>query len=121
MASKMLDELTLDAKSLYPGAGGDTAGTRPNTSAEEAMQPSVEGAVQTTGNPLVFWGILVGLLIGLMFLGQKVGGVEPFSNIKMTFYNVVIITLCAIIGLSALKALALKFKLFGFNQIILGA
>ncbi len=119
--STISDELNLDARSLGYKVSGNTSGTRANTTIEQASEPVRENAIKTTGNPLVWWGILVALFIGLMFLGKAVGGVEPFSNIKMSFYNVVIITLCAIVGMSLAKALAVRFGFGGFGQIILSA
>lgn len=117
------DELELNMRSVYPGAQGKTAGTDLNTTKQEALMPKItaETAAKNKPNPLIFWGILVCFFLGLMFLARQLGGVESFSNIKMTAYNVVIISLCAVVGISAMKAAALPFKGNGFADVILAA
>ena len=117
----MYDSLTLNMRSVYPGAKGETQGTAPNTTVQAATTPEVKGASEPKTNPLIWWGILIALFVGLMFLGKQVGGVEPFSNVKMSAYNVVIITLCALIGLSGLKALAVRYKIDGLSELIISA
>lgn len=45
----------------------------------------------------------VALLLVLMFVGHQLDGKEEFKNIKVSFYNVIVISLAAIVGIPLMK------------------
>jgi hypothetical protein len=47
----------------------------------------------------------VALLLVLMFVGHQLDGKEEFKNIKVSFYNVIVISLTAVVGIPLMKFL----------------
>lgn len=120
------------ARAVYPTMrGGTTAGaggamtTQTSTIVPDALTGGASATV-SSGSPIamsghtVYWwvGALL-LLAGMVFAARKVGGPDEFRNIRPSVYNVLTITLTAIIGIVGLKVLAAKYRIPGASDIIL--
>ncbi len=79
-------------------------------------------AVGMAGEPIRWWVSLVVLLIVLMYFSQKFdGGEGNYSNLRLSAYNIVTVTLSAIIGLSIFKVVFTKFPVPGLSTVVLAA
>lgn len=90
---------------VYP-QGGSTIGTLggDNTPRTFQGQASTTPAAQGyTGNPIVGLVVFIVLVALLMFTAQKMGSDGDFKNIKASFYNVLLISLVAVIGIPVWK------------------
>lgn len=134
--------LDVPVASVYPGAGGGTTGTRASAASSDStddgptgsavMQvPSgagVSGPVSgpgagrvargPLGQPLSWWGVLVALLFALMYVAGRVGKEGEFSNIKLSAYNILVITLAAMIGFGLFKVAFAKFRVPGLSTYV---
>lgn len=128
----------IPARNVYGSAGGATlsqaanstsrynAGMQSAASAGEVQAESTDmlmhaREVAAKGNPLVWWGVLALLFVGLWYGSQKLGGIEDFKNIRLTFHNVIIVTLCVIIGLPIVKFILIKFPVPGLSGVVMMA
>jgi hypothetical protein len=75
-------------------------------------------AVGATGNTVTWWVSMAALLVLLMYSSQKFDGGGSYSNLKLSAYNILTITLAAIIGISLFKVLFTKFPVPGVSTII---
>lgn len=121
------------ARNVYPQAGGSSLGLRagsqtpesgsePGAISDEAAA-AVPGAVAAQrsgplGQPIAWWGMIVALLFGLMFIAKKVGHEGEFSNVKLSTYNVVVISLAAIIGIAFAKVVTARFHVPGLSPLV---
>lgn len=101
------------------GTGGANTPVEAGGNLDEHTRRAIE--IGTSAPPLPFWFMLVALLFGFMYLAQRLGGKSDFANIKMTAYNVAIISLAAIIGMTFWKALFTRVKVPGLSALILAA
>lgn len=71
------------------------------------------------GQPLLWWGVIAILLVGTMFASQKLGAQEgEFKNIRLSIYNVVVISLAAMVGFGFFKVLFGKVKIAGLSDFV---
>lgn len=129
----MADILINPMSSVYPTASGDSLGAqaspfaapvRDDFSAPAApdMASDVLGGAPSGKSLLIAGATFVALLIILMFAAAKLdGGDGKFSNIKGSFYNVLIIGLAAIAFIPLAKMVALRVKIPGISHWILAA
>lgn len=119
----------VDARNVYGTAGGPTVGTRasaftPYTAGAPGSEVAPPGASGGNGNgvfgkPLSWWFLLVVLLVALMWTAQRFGSVgEDFKNVKLSVYNIVVISLAAMIGFGAFKVIFGKFKVPGLSDYV---
>lgn len=101
------------------GQGGMNQAAAVGGSTDAHTQRAI--AVAGTGKPLPWWIALTVLLFGLMFLAKKLGTEKDFSNIKLSVYNVLIISLAAIVGMSFWKVLFTRIPVPGLSAIVLAA
>lgn len=136
----------VDARGIYPEAGGSTTGTRgsaltPYTAGgfkdmgsfdnslagrgssaasadpQTGSPPATSGGV--VGKPLTWWLVLVLLLVGLMFTAQRLHSEEgEFRTVKLSLYNILVITLSALIGFGVFKAIFGRFNVPGLSPYI---
>jgi hypothetical protein len=114
----------VQARSLYPAARGNSTAAvasaatapAPNDNAPGTMKPGAQSQVDMAfitsarGRPIVALFILILLLVTLKFVGQHVAKPDDgLGGIKVTFYNVMVISLAAVIGIPVYKLLA-SFK-----------
>lgn len=135
---------TISARQLYPTArlsatdgvrssaatpytsGGYKFGNPGNNAAGAVAQSmqSGDGAVEGNGGgilgqPLVWWGVIVALLVGVMFASQKFHAQEgEFKNVRLSIYNIIVITLAAMVGFGFFKVLFGKWQVPGLSQYV---
>lgn len=123
---------------LYPASGRVTTATAgsvqsPSDTADPQGKTVAATNVEQTfamslgDKPVWGWIGLVVLLLGGMWLATKFAGSKPAANARLSIYNLIAVTVIAIVGSSIAKvgvtALANRgYKLpFGIGTIILGA
>lgn len=92
-----------------------------NASAEmESSQTAKAAAVGASGNIAFSW-VAMAIMFGVVMLaGQKLGSSEGnFGSIKLSAYNVVMITMVVLVGVPMAKALVAKFPIPGVSAIVL--
>ena len=129
----------VDALNVYPGTRGETVGTRagaatPYTAGGFGSEVGAGRVAQggngngnggrivgngVLGKPLSWWFLLTVLLFGLMFTAQRFGTVgEDFKSIRMSIYNIVVITLAAMIGFGAFKVIFGRIQIPGLSDYV---
>jgi hypothetical protein len=75
------------------------------------------------GNPVYGFLVLAGLLVGLYYLARALPGAaaEDFRNIRVTPYNVLVISLAAIVGSLAWKIIFTRFRVPHVSAAVLAA
>ena len=125
----------LTMRSVYPTAPGSSLGSagssstppvqgsvNPGSGKNPPSQVATAAMVGASGNPLLAWVMLIVLLFALMFIAKRVGSeASEFASIKMSFYNVVVISLAAVIGINFFKMIFTKFPIPGVSTIFLNA
>jgi len=102
-----------------PG-GGQTvpaASSAPSTAGDQVVAKAF--MVGNQGSIVSAFLVILALLVLLMFSAKKLGGEGEFSNIKMSFYNVLVISLAAIIGIPLFKALFTYIPVPGISKYAL--
>lgn len=87
----------------------------------EAPGSAAPNTIGGTSSVLVAGLTFVGLLIVLMFVGHQLDGEEQFKNIKVSFYNVILISLAAVVGLPLLKFLFAKVPISSLKNWVMAA
>jgi hypothetical protein len=90
------------------GAMSGMPGSPGKEDVAEAPGPSSPNTVGGSPSVLIAGLTFVGLLLVLMFVGHHLDGKEEFKNIKVSFYNVIVISLAAVVGIPLIKFLASK-------------
>lgn len=126
----------VDVRNIYPEARGSSVGTRASaftpytagrfTGAEDnpvTDQAGVGGGNGgmggVIGKPLSWWFVLVALLVALMWTAQRYGSEgEAFKNVRLSVYNIVVISLAAMIGFGAFKVIFGRFKVPGLSDYV---
>lgn len=102
------------AMSGFPGSPV----TEDKSEAPGSVSPNTIGG---SSSVLVAGLTFVGLLIVLMFVGHQLDGEEQFKNIKVSFYNVILISLAAVVGLPLLKFLFAKVPISSLKNWVMAA
>lgn len=107
---------------------GSRASAMSNTPGSPSKEDSAEapGAVSPdtlggSSSMLVAGATFVGLLFVLMFVGHQLDGKEEFKNIRVSFYNVILISLAAVVGLPLLKFLFSKVPIVALKNWVMAA
>ena len=82
------------------------------------------GSGQLGGQPniLIAGVVFAALLFVLMFAAERVGSEgSDFKNVKVSFYNVLVIALAAIVGIPIFKFLFTKFQVPGLSQWVMAS
>lgn len=138
-------------RQLYPEAGGATVGvaasplspyafgTRGGSSSPAntlvdsgrgsaivagtaAQTGAAAGAVSATSHPITWLFVLAILLVALMWVAERFGSEKAdFKNLKLSAYNIIVISLAAIIGINVFKAAFGRFHLDGLSDVIANA
>lgn len=135
---------TVNARGVYPEAAGATLGIRgsaltPYTSGSYKAATELNslsggsmseggGAADGTGipegngitsKPLTWWFVLLVLLVALMWTAQRFGSQgQQFHSVKLSIYNVFVVSMAAIIGIGFLKMATGRFKVPGLSPFI---
>lgn len=118
-------------KNVYPTANGPTTGVRASaatpyaaalTSQTSQAGTDSDGAIVTKGaflgQPFTWWGLLFAMLLGLMFVARKLGSDDEFRNIRLSAYNVIVISLAAIVGIAFFKVVFSRFRVPGLSDVV---
>lgn len=127
----VLDVNQINLRNAYPTAIGRTIGQN-GTAMRMANEPTdvasedhseVAKAVSIGGQSSAVIGgvVFLALLLGLMFLAKRVGTDDDFRSIKPSAYNVLTISLAAIVGIPIWKFLVTKFPIPGVSTWVLTA
>lgn len=106
------------------GGGGGSGSTSGAANMDASGAPSAVGSNAPSkgllGEPLSWWVVLLVLLVALMWAAKRVGdsAAEDFKSIKLSMYNIVVISIAAIIGLGFFKAVFNKWKIPGLTTFI---
>lgn len=120
-------------RNMSPYAGGQTlsqqaSSTNPSIAFNTAKQtrtveennPVVNASeVGKKGSPFIVWMVLAILLVAGGLFAQGFGDKSEFGDVRLSFYNVVMITLVAIVGLSGAKFLVTRFPIPGLSSVVL--
>lgn len=112
------------ARNVYPSAGGATTGTRagaftPYTSGSPGSEVAPNASGGFIGKPLSWWFIIVALTVALMWTAQRYGSeAEQFKNVRLSVYNIVVISLAAMIGFGAFKVIFGKVRVPGLSDYV---
>jgi|ERR1035437_604288 hypothetical protein len=119
---------------VYPWmSGGSSAslGSRASAISNAPGSPVNEDKAEAPGatsdtlggssSMLVAGATFVGLLFVLMFVGHQLDGKEEFKNIRVSFYNVILISLAAVVGLPLLKFLFSKVPIVALKNWVMAA
>jgi len=118
-------------RNVYPGATGPTTGSigaaaSPDDARYQAGSPDdgLAGAqppVGLTGHPVMWW-VGLAVMVGLIWwLAHKVGKGGDFANLRASTFNVVMITMIAVLGLTIGKAIFSKVRIPGLSDVFLAA
>lgn len=123
---------TQSARGVYPtmqgGSMASASGAMTQNTNTMAPDPVTGGVTQTvgaanvaapTGHGVYWWLGTLGLLMLLVFVARRAGGEEDFRNIRPTAFNFLTITLTSIVGITALKIIAAKYKIPGASDLIM--
>jgi hypothetical protein len=70
------------------------------------------------GSGLAGWVAIVVVYLVLSFVAKKAGQADEFKNIRLSAYNVLTITLAAIIGITLLKVAFTKVQVKGITPLL---
>lgn len=85
-----------------------------------AQSGPVTGAPLTLGSGLATWLAFLGLVVGFMLIGQRVGPAEDFRSIRLTFFNALAISLLAIVGILFWKFVFFTVKIPYVSDLVAG-
>lgn len=111
--------LGVRSSAVTPGIGYEQSAGNSQGLVEEHSPVAAAGEVAKQGNPLSWWLALAGLYVVGGYLAQRVGTDGEFANVKLTPYNVFVITLAAILGISMAKFIFTKYPVPGLSAVVL--
>ncbi len=116
-----------EAADSAPGQGL-TTGTRTVPGSVDADANNIGGyqvapglAGTSMGHPVTWWVAILVILIGIKFAAEKGGEGSDFSNIKVGFWNLFVITFSAIVGLVFTKWVFAKYYVPGLSDVVLAS
>lgn len=125
------DVNVVPVRNVYGNARGGTLATLGAAGSPDSYNPNANAASSgAVATPVprggIGWWVGILLLVGLMlFAARKTGQAEEFKNLRASTYNILFITLVAILGLTATKIIAVKMRqiapLAGLSDVILAA
>lgn len=125
------DTLFTPIRNIYPTADGGTLATLGAAASPDsynsggARMANVAAADTSPRGGLAWWVGIALIIVAMLFAARKTGQADEFKNLRASTYNVVFITLVAILGFTALKIAAVKMRavkpLAGLADVILAA
>jgi hypothetical protein len=126
---------TIPGGNVYPwmnSGSSSSLGDRASGMSSFPGSPVIEdkGAAPGTPDPNSLGGspsiliaglTFVGLLLVLMFVGHQLDGEENFKNIRVSFYNVIVVSLAAIVGIPLMKYLFGKVPIPSLKNWVMAA
>lgn len=134
----VLDVNTINLRNAYPTAVGHTVGVAGSannqTAASQGAAPSSEMmsnadhpevarslSIGGQANPVLGGLVFLALIVGLSLLAKRVGTADDFRNIRVSPYNVLIVSMAAIIGMPVWKYIFTKFPIPGVSTWVASA
>lgn len=124
----VLDVNTANLRNIYPSAVGNTIGQSGSASNQTAVSAGLPAKTQAAAsaqdaalaiggqaNPVIGGIVFLALIVGLWFLAKYIGTVDEFKNIRVSPYNVLIISMAAIIGMPVWKWFFTRFPVPGVS------
>ena len=115
---------TVGARDVYPTARGGTQASNTGNAAMVAQGATNEaGAMQpaATGRPAHWLVVIILLIFALRFVAPALGEREDYKSIRVSAYNIILITISAVVGLTVFKVAAAKVRIPGLSPLILAA
>jgi hypothetical protein len=104
------------------GVGPDGGGNNPEMAGGSMGAQNAPGGKMGKGgvasSPLTWVFILAVFAAGIMFTAHKTGKSEEFASIRASGYNIMLITLTAIVGILILKVIAGKVNVPGLSNAL---
>jgi hypothetical protein len=110
---------------IYPGSGmsigrmanGQAGGTAEQVEMSAKAEPVQAAAASIGGqaNPLIGLLVFGGLTAGVMLAAHKVGEPRGFKNIQASAYNILVVSLIAVVGIPVWKYLLTRFPVPGVS------
>lgn len=128
-----LDVNTVNLRNVYSSALGHTigqAGTAANQTAIPTMSaaPTTDDAAQHAAlsiggqaNPVIGAVVFIVLIVVLAFAAKKFGTADEFKNIRVSPYNVLLVSMAAIIGMPVWKWAFTRFPVPGVSTWVASA
>lgn len=87
------------------------------------MTPSQGTGVAGSGEQNVFgaWLMVAAVLIGLTLLAEHFSTNQTYGQVKIGFYNMIVITIYAVLGITLGKVFFAKVKVPGISTLFLSA
>lgn len=136
----VLDVNTVNLRNVYGTALGQTTGQSGSANNQTAMQgsggmasannvpavtdsPEVSRSLAIGGqaNPVIGGVVFLALIVGLAFIAKRVGTADEFRNIRTSPYNVLLISMAAIIGMPIWKYVFTRFPVPGVSTWVASA
>lgn len=119
------------AGNVYPTSNGGTLASLGSAASPDLVTRNFQtGAAQvstpaTGAKPLAWWFGIAIIVALILFIARKTGDANEFSNLRASTYNVSLITLIAILGITVMKIIAVKIQnvpgMSGLSSVIIAA
>ena len=96
------------------------ANANANTDAINSEAAGLPTGRSMTALSLGWWVVMFALLIGLMLLARFLGKGEGFSNLKLSAYNLLVISWVAILGIAFYKAVFARINVPFVSPLVAG-
>jgi hypothetical protein len=114
------------SSNVYPSDAGNPLAIAASAGSTASVGTSGMGGMNATasagnnvgGSGIAGWVAILVVYLVLSFVAKKAGQAEEFKNIRLSAYNVLTITLAAIIGITLLKVAFTKFQVKGITPLL---
>lgn len=110
--------LTISARTnqqALAAVGQDAIGTGAAV-AQTVVAPQAAGTA--AGHPVSWWVALIVIVIAIKFFAEQAEDSGEFKNVRIGFFNIIVITLSAIVGMIFLKWFFGLYQVPGLSGII---
>lgn len=104
------------APAVSPGMFGPNGAMQGTPGGDAGMQ-----GAQFAGQPAKWWVAFAIVFVLFVWASRKYNGGEKFTNVKMSVYNGVFLTIWIVLILNLLKVAAARFPIPGLSPLILAA
>lgn len=99
------------------GFGAQSGGPAPGQGTPSAMDSGNGGEHPAGGNPLMVWIGMVILLVALHFVRRNASALQA-NLISVNVFNLLVITVTAVVGITLFKMLFTKFMVPGVSPLV---
>jgi lipopolysaccharide export LptBFGC system permease protein LptF len=115
---------TVGQADVYPASRGGTHAANTGNAALQAVGATNESAAAmpaTPGRPIHWLVVIILLVFALRFVAPALGEREDYKSIRVSVYNIILITISAVVGLTVFKVFAAKVRIPGLSPLLLAA